>query len=348
MKKWKIAGIIICAVLIIAIIVLLICNWTGKLGVKTKAYAAENNDVVIPQASAFLATTLPTLESAIFLFTTSDGYAAFIAPFQQSQIRIVMDINTPGAGNLYVFEHRIPLALSLSREFSLSYSGGSYYSNGSGSWDTQGPNNYEFTVRTSPSSTLLSNIRKWSGYTLEATRPDYEAGGGWFISLCQYSITDVLTVRVTCQSLKTEETDYFDIIIGGYAYIDLSGDEIGIGEFESVQTAKGALKANFTVVDMAQSDAVNTLKQIYMNNPGYQLGYDNGYQSGYDFGYEVGKTAGIEGGISSATPIQSAASIVKSVFGALDVKIFGVISIIDLVGIVVVIGLVGFILKLVR
>lgn len=311
------------------------------------AYAAENKAPAIPQSSAFLATTLPTLESAMFLFNSA-GYAAFIAPFQQSHIRIVMDINAPSAGNLYVFEHRIPLALGLSREFSLSYTGGSYYSDGTGSWDTQGPNNYEFTVRTSPSSTLLSNIRKWSGYPLEATRPDYEAGGGWFISTCQYSITDVLTVRVICESLKTEETDYFDIIIGGYTYIDLSSEEIGIGNFERVETAKGALKADFTVFDIAQGDAVNTLKQIYANKPAYQLGYDNGYKSGYDFGYEVGKTAGIEGGISSATPIQSAASIVKSVFSALDVKIFGVISILDLVGIVVVIGLVGFILKLVR
>lgn len=346
MKK-VIVGIIISALLIIAIIVLLICNWTGTLGVKTMAYAAENKDVAIPQASAFLATSLPTLESATFLFN-SGGYAAFIAPFQQSHIRIVMDINAPSAGNLYIFEQRIPLALSLSREYSLSYTGGSYYSDGTGIWDTQGPNNYEFTVRTSPSSTLLSNIRKWSGYPLESTRPDYKAGGGWFISLCQYSITDVLTVRVICESLKTEETDYFDIIIGGYAYIDLTGEEIDIGDFESVETAKGALKADFTIVDTAQSDAVNTLKQIYMNNPSYQLGYDNGYKYGYDFGYEVGKTTGIEGGISSATPIQSAASIVKSVISALDVKIFGVISILDLLGIVVVIGLVGFILKLVR
>lgn len=83
-------------------------------------------------------------------------------------------------------------------------------------------------------------------------------------------------------------------------------------------------------------------------NKTYNEGYNTGYTYGHQVGYEVGKTDGIEGGIASSTPIQSATSIVKSLVSALDIKLFGIFSILDMLGIVVVLGLVTFILKLVR
>lgn len=80
----------------------------------------------------------------------------------------------------------------------------------------------------------------------------------------------------------------------------------------------------------------------------YQIGYDNGYKSGWKFGYESGKADGISGGIDNATPIQSVKAIIKSVADAFNIKLFGIISILDLIGIMVVLGLVSFILKFIR
>lgn len=82
-------------------------------------------------------------------------------------------------------------------------------------------------------------------------------------------------------------------------------------------------------------------------NKGIQEGQGQGYQEGYNIGYNVGYNDGTASPGAGA-PITAATSIVRAVLTALDIKLFGFLSILDIIGIVVVLGLVLFIIKLIR
>lgn len=358
--KGKIIGIVICSLLIVGIIALLVCNWTGAFAKEALAQTEAENPVAIPMNTAFLGAKLHTLETSILFLSNRDfpnaDYSIAVPLFYGVAPRITMYPSTPTAGTFYIGDQRLNIMLSGQRWFTTSWDTGYsiYQENGQGNWRVNGPNSYSISIRSIPSPTCIASIHKWSGMGDGTDPVNWNIGGGWCISSIFYSFDNqYLTIRVICDSLRYDETDYFDIeMYADFMYIELWGEEVHFDVVDRWQTGKGSdglLTSSINnVYDNIHVETVEIIRQMLSNNDQFQIGYENGYQSGWKFGYESGKADGISGGIDSATPIQSVKAIIKSVAEALNFKLFGVISILDLIGIMVVLGLVGFILRFIR
>lgn len=356
--KGKIIGIVICAILIVVIIALLICNWTGAFA--QEAQAQENDLIAVPMQSVFLSANLSILETSTLFLSNEDfqttAYSIAVPLFNGVHPRIEMYANTPTQGNFYINNQRMSISLTQDRFFSTSWDTGYtiFQEEGSQNWDLNGPNSYRISIRTKPSPTCLSSIEKWSGMGNGTDPVNWNIGGGWYISSIFYAFDNqYLTMRVICDSLRYDETDYFDIeMYADFMYIELWGQEVHFDIVDRWQTGKGTngdLSPNINdVYENIHIETVNIIRSMLSHEDQYQIGYDNGYKSGWKFGYESGKADGISGGIDNATPIQSVKAIIKSVADAFNIKLFGIISILDLIGIMVVLGLVSFILKFIR
>lgn len=356
--KGKIIGIVICSILIIGIIALLVCNWTGAFA--KEAQAQKDDPIAIPMQTDFLSANLYTLETSTLFISNVDfpstAFSVAVPLFYGVHPRITMYANTPTAGTFYIGDRRLNIMLSGERWFSASWDTGYsvYQKEGELDWNVNGPNSYRISIRSKPSPTCIASIHKWSGMGDGTDPVNWNIGGGWYISSVFYAFDNqYLTIRVICDSLRYDETDYFDIeMYADFMYIELWGEEVYFDMVDRWQTGKGSdglLTSNINdVYDHIHIETVRTIRNILSNNSQYQIGYDTGYRNGWKYGYENGKADGISDGIDSATPIQSVKAVMKSVADALNIKLFGVISILDLIGIMVVLGLVGFILKFIR
>lgn len=83
-------------------------------------------------------------------------------------------------------------------------------------------------------------------------------------------------------------------------------------------------------------------------NAGYEIGEQTGFNNGYNYGYAAGQLVGNGGNGELNMAQNSIATIIKSVFSAMDIKLFGIISVLDLLTIAVVFAIVLFIIKLIR
>lgn len=91
---------------------------------------------------------------------------------------------------------------------------------------------------------------------------------------------------------------------------------------------------------------------------GFNVGEERGYTSGYNNGYNAGTADGYAEALEDLnnsenitqqdSALLASRNIIKSVISAMDVKLFGFLSILDIIGIVVVLGLVLFVIKLIR
>lgn len=371
--KGKIIGIVFCSIGIIAIIALLICNWTGAFaqGAKTNTERAITNNGIM--FSKFLPS----------LYYTHGGDSTTPPWLWQPRLRDISfmpyknDVN--GWGIQIVIQNAYDPTIP-NNSYTLNWDldglliqgteiGAGYY------WVYNGYPGYHANDSLIISS--ASNVPNQDIALLEAWLNKAENLAIYYIDYHYTGNSIKLDICFVDIKLDTDgypdvsDTQVFSIYLsfGGTAtntnpttYLTLSG-ESGASSGNEIKI-KPWLTVNFptttpayynnnaywnpSVVFREINPEIDFYTQQLITGKDYNEGYNEGYIIGKTEGYEQGKTDGIEQGIASATPIQSATSIVKAVFSALDVKLFGVISVLDLVGIVVVLGLVFLVIKLIR
>ena len=83
-------------------------------------------------------------------------------------------------------------------------------------------------------------------------------------------------------------------------------------------------------------------------NDGYQTGHDDGADWGHEQGYSEGYRIGMQESLGTVTGWDAVKNGFTSIFEALNIKIFGLFSLGDLMGIVLIFSVVMFFLKIIR
>lgn len=371
--KGKIIGIVLCSIGIIAIIALLVCNWTGAF-----AQGAESNtERAITNNGIMFSKFLPSLyythggdsTTSPWLWKPRLRDISFM-PYKQDiggwAIQIVMqnayDATIPN--NSYTLNWDLDGVL-----IERSVVGTGYYWVYNG---YPGTHNNDALIISSASNVPnqdISLLEAWlnKAENLAIYYIDYHyTGSSIQLDICFVNIkldtdgypdlsdTKVFSIYLSFggSSPNTNPTTYFTLSGQSNAASAIDTKIIPWTTVNFPTTTPAYYNNNGywnkSVVFHEINPEIDYYTQQLITGKDYNEGYNEGYTIGKAEGYEQGKTDGIEEGIASATPIQSATSIVKAVFSALDIKLFGVISVLDLVGIVVVLGLVFLVIKLIR
>lgn len=362
--KGKIIGIIICSLLCIGIIVLLICNWTGAFAeVDPYIYISDIPLTQIPIQQFYTSQNFTALTNLI-IYDANDSYiynplsvfnVALIVSEADERIylNIIAEdnpepnqtitqsiINTELDGtaqNKYIGEVSLPRYqyLEALNDFKIMA--------GSGKIEIfLKENGFDKNFYLSPYVHLAS-------YNITAVTTS--RGYGLNVEIMFRTMEDSPTV-------ESQTMNLFLFFINDYGYGMINTPSLTTlsinNQFEKYEDLNYTTYEPHRFIQNYFTIYNNVYDGIYTNGYkyGYTTGQEQGQQIGYDKGYEQGREAGYNDGVLQSydekNALTSAKIILGSIVDVLNIRLFGFLSVVDLIGIVVVLGLVGFILKFVR
>lgn len=322
MNKGKIIGIIICAILALAILTLLICNWTG-------AFAEEENTQYLRNVSVNDCYT-----SGLNWYQPNTG--AFTCLHGLIRYDLVNYEHNPE------FNTAIKISLRYNNQTSQE---GYFFLNG----DESAMTNVPYISRVgeyvgSPQSGIKQTVSLY-GWKIIPTRIDntlknlIAAGDrnshSFYIASYKVAFQPGQSNNLPCfyigmnlgEKLNQTAMYYIEYRIE----LQFQHGDNNIFETNAFSQARISLgNSNYLTNNLEREPIIYTQQsEIY-----------NAYNIGYNTGAQVN--------IGNTTPIESAKILFTSVWDAMNIKIFGVIGIMDLLGIAAVVGIVFFILNIIR
>lgn len=358
MKKAKIIGIILCGALSLCIISLLIVNFT--IGFKEKAQALESDTQLksIPDPSG---PTNPQINSSL---TTLYG---LLSPNTQ-KIKCDTAIALTGVG-VYLFQWNFEFTFDISTQTFLIY----YYQPNTFDRITlifptdisEGPQS--MTVRagiiananthsSEYQPSIMMNVSLENlGYTTNDSLPNISSTILIDVSLVGIGSDAVLDFSL--YDLNSAKLYHYQL---GVTLENFSGSSYRVaGYYTQVFTENSyriVITNSYRLYNGTFYSNIRTeLDKMYRlgNSDGIYKGYNAGNTDGYNAGYADGYNAGIQvnpvpAGRELEAAQQTATTLFNSVFETLNIKLFGFISVADILTIVVVCGIVLLILRFVR
>lgn len=365
--KRKIIGIIICSILAVAIIILMICNYCGAFA-QVMAYAEETDESDVP----FYNPTIPRTVDITGLTGATrfrDGAAYAIA----NSIRAGFD-DTSGIPYISWFNDNEYKFFSY-QGTAIRYPIGVYNLASNSSSPTI--KNWYVTV-----------ARAGYGFFNDTATENPNPAPSFPHVMRGYPIINKVYVVGTRDFFMDLNNDYWPCLVIQFEIFDIYEDKnsdmgfnfetytyfYALTFFDNATTIESFPTSIFTprsYPDEGYNGAYfvtnqfeyysNAFQQIRSQsykyyNEGYDEGYDDGYLSGqldqadisYNAGYSDGYDKGLAQNLSSIPPLEAAKTTLQTVFDCLSIKLFGFLSIMDIVGIVVILGIVGFVVHLIR
>lgn len=380
--KGKIIGIIICGLLAVGVLALLICNWAGAFA-ENVGYAEKLNNTPTTSPdeklkdytlSTMLQYTVPPIElrrynydMSHFQIVKSGSNQADISNIFASTMQFEIDTNktlrisllnqTGVLSNTYTISNEIGTVASetnenLGRLFTLNtgYQGWITPYNGYIKFAT-----IEYNIPETLNNLYISYVLL--NHTEVQTNGDYDM-------LVTVGLSDYVEQVKNVDKPNSGDPQSGYITVRMYRVIQENGGYTPIALFTNLTTytnyQTNTLIKKFHVLNTTQTitntDCLNRIVEYYnAYYSGFQKGYVQGWNEGienvYSVGYEDGYNDGfVDGQVfgGQAPAINTGKALFRSVLQAFDVKIFGFMSILDIVSLIVVLGLVLFVIKLIR
>lgn len=348
MKK-RIIGIIICAVLALAIIVLLICNWAGAFKPRKAQAATVPKEVAQYFRQSYGVGSwqaVPIFTSAIW--SGPSNYVCTTIDYSQQNIVDIGDTERwriIGGGR---DEWSVELQDLKKPQFVYTFT-----EEGDDS-DTTFYNWYQIG-----SSSVTTYITTISDYKIKSISDGIRNINN--IYMC--SITSWYSNAIFNTSPNSRQ---IELVLNLSEYIfgnnQITVNQVGNITLEfTLNFPQGAAALPMFQFLTTGNMAKNITSGAQLLNTGYNLAggfdvdyvYEQGYTAGQTQGYQQGYNDGYNSAPTGSSDFDSAKGIAKillsNVFDALgDVKLFGIFSILDIVGLALALGLILFIMRLIR
>lgn len=358
MNKGKIIGIIICAILALAILTLLICNWTGAFALEDNQPPAINIPIGLGRSAEISAI------SNLGIFAGANEVQWFFHKIIVTQTYPYMKFDI----YRYPYDKTPTYTFKVNNNDDLGYAGrqkirvGGYGGGTSIGIDLDygniGSTNVTIDGVPKRPNEVLQIV---PNFYIESTNAYVDTTTGYIniqIITKTYgwedngeNIEGTLTMNVTLLYYTTTQTNAY---LKGKQAINIFANN----SRAPVNTYNNNLinyqsRNEFQQYLNAYRDGFEAGKSATYEE-GYSQGYKEGYEAGgkasdaYQRGYNAGYTAGLSTTLENATPIATAKALFNSVIDIFDIKLFGFLSLGSIVGLMVIIGITTFIIHLIR